>query len=100
MVNCWVKVYWIDSNCVPGPNWRLAAEHVHIYNRVCSPATRHTQYHLFTNAIKCRYPSYMACQNVSLMGEGIMHPLFVAVDEVYIFYLGPILSCSVLPMGG
>jgi hypothetical protein len=100
MINCRVKVYWIDSNCVPGPNWRLAAEHVHIYNRVCSPATIHTRYHLFTNAIKCKYPSYMACQNVSLMGEGIVHPLFVAVDEVYIFYLGPIVSCSVLPRGG
>lgn len=49
-----VKVYWIDSNCVPGPNWRLAAEHVHVYNRVCSPTTIHTRYHLFTNAIKCR----------------------------------------------
>jgi hypothetical protein len=92
-----VKVYWIDSNCVPGPNWQLAAEHVHIYNRVCSPATIHTQYHLFTNAMKCRYPTYMACQNVSLMGEGITHPLFVAVDEVY---LGPILSCSVFANGG
>jgi hypothetical protein len=37
----------------------------------------------------------MACQNVSLMGEGITHPLFVAVDEVYIFLPGAhiILQC-------
>lgn len=85
-----VKVYWIDSNCVPGPNWRLAAEHVHIYNRVCSPATIHTRYHLFTNAIKCRYPTYMACQNVSLMGEGITHPLFCSSGwSVHFFTWGP-----------
>jgi hypothetical protein len=53
------------------------------------------------NAIKCRYPSYMACQNVSLMGEGIMHPLFVAVDEVHNFLPGAHISLQCpLPMGG